>query len=96
VGLLRDIIAVATPTSEQISADPLSEFVIQTDPLVELLRKSGKKYADLTSSELRQRLGAFELKSHQKNLTEVDGKRPSRTGWSFSEINEVIEKGTRE
>jgi hypothetical protein len=86
---LRDIIA--TPTSEQIAADPLSEFVIQTDPLVELLRKSGKKYSDLTSSELRKRLQAFELTSHQKNLPEdANGKRPSRTGWWLSEINNII------
>jgi hypothetical protein len=87
--LLHDVIAVATPTAEQIAADPLCEFVVQTDPLVELLRKHSSEYKGLTSSDLRKRMEGFGLRSHQKNYD--DGvTKASRRGWWLSEINNVI------
>jgi hypothetical protein len=94
--LLYDILEVATPTAGQILDDPLSEFVIQTDPLVELLRKHSAEYKSLDNGELRKKLSKFGLRVHQKNLpTTWDGKRPNRTGWHFAEINDVIERGSQ-
>lgn len=94
--LLYDILDVATPTAGQILDHPLNKFVIQTDPLLEKLRKhESGEYKKLDRSELIKRLGKFGLRSHQKNLTPTwDGKRPNRTGWHFEEINDVIERGS--
>jgi len=88
--LLHDVIEVATPTAEQIAADPLCEFVIQTDPLLALLQKSSSEYRTMTSPQLRDRLKGFGLESHQKNY-ERDGMKSSKRGWWLSEINNIIE-----
>lgn len=90
--LLHDVIAVATPTAEQVAADPLSEFVVQTDPLVGMLRKHSPEYKSLTTSDLRKRMEGFGLRSHQKNYDDGSTKA-SRRGWWFSEIHNIINKG---